>query len=263
MKPYHRRGTAHRRLKRGDRGNDVANVQIATGSVIDRFKLGTDKPPTGGQLNQRTAKAITEVAYRLGAPLGHPITVGIQRMIRDPRRRTPAARLRARRRRRKANQPGYRIIRRAEWGARAPLTQSPTQTVVQRLFVHHTVYATMPRSATVAQECARMRQIQQGAFGSGFSDVPYNYVVFPSGRVYEGRQLGRVGAHTLNNNSTAKGLAFDGNYMTSTPTPASLTTARRLRARETPGKPVTPHDAVFATACPGDNLRSRLGEIAR
>lgn len=108
-----------------------------------------------------------------------------------------------------------------------------------------------------------MRQIQQGAFAGGFSDVPYPFVVFPSGRVYEGRPLGRQGAATYNNNSTSTAIAWDGNMETSKPTAESIATGRKVRRAKAPGRAVEPHSSVYATACPGRNLRSRLGEIAR
>ena len=47
---------------------------------------------------------------------------------------------------------------------------------------------------------------------NGWSDIGYNFVIDRWGRVWEGRGLFRVGAHTLGHNTGTVGVSFMGNY---------------------------------------------------
>ena len=81
-----------------------------------------------------------------------------------------------------------RIIPRKEWGA-APPTGSRTPQRPFEVVVHHTVYPTLPRTATKKQESARLRATQRQHQGQGWIDIGYHLIIFPSGRVYRGRPL--------------------------------------------------------------------------
>ena len=104
-----------------------------------------------------------------------------------------------------------------------------------------------------------MRYLQQIAFSRGFADISYSYVIFRSGRVYEGRGFEVVGAHTLGHNAEI-GVAFVGNYEVDDPTNASVAALEKLRKHigATLGKKVA-HCKVYATACCGKKLRAKLG----
>jgi hypothetical protein len=90
-----------------------------------------------------------------------------------------------------------------------------------------------------------------------WNDIGYNYVIAPSGRIYEGRGFGVRGAHTANHNTNTIGVSLMGNLDVTRPTVrqrlALAWLARRLKQhgawifsvkghREMPGQ---------ATACPG------------
>ena len=81
------------------------------------------------------------------------------------------------------------LIKREKWGARPPRNASQ---LVRKGFVklHWTVTCVSP-GASVEDECKHMRKSLQDFHMDtrGWSDVAYNFVVFPSGRVYEGRGL--------------------------------------------------------------------------
>jgi hypothetical protein len=159
------------------------------------------------------------------------------------------------------------IHSRASWGARHRDGDLTLTGLATDVFIHHTVTALLPANATAAQEQAQMRsieQIGQNRFGTGIS---YNVIVFPSGRAYQGVSFNRRGTHTGGRNSTARSIAFAGNFETAQPTDAAVRTAGQIVAHGrgrwwTQGAPVRGHRDVSSTACPGRNLHARVGQIA-
>lgn len=105
------------------------------------------------------------------------------------------------------------ITTRAEWGAKRVAGYGPRDPRNLARYLHHTVTRHLPVNASVAAEVAQMRAIEeigQQRFGSGIS---YTFIVFPSGRAYEGAGIGRVSAHTgKGRNTSGAGLCFAGNY---------------------------------------------------
>lgn len=130
------------------------------------------------------------------------------------------------------------------------------------LVVHHTAGSA---PSTERQELEEMRSIQRAHFANGWSDLGYNYVIMPSGRVYEGRGYGIRGAHTMNNNRQTIGVSFAGNYEAKRPTRRSLRAykllVRRLRTQGARIDRVRGHRDMpnQATACPGRHLMRALG----
>lgn len=119
-----------------------------------------------------------------------------------------------------------RIYTRLQWGALflAGFGDRSGLYPLRELWTHHTVMTHLSPNATVAQEMAEMRRIErvgQDRFGRGIS---YNFVIFPSGRIYMGLGASRIGAHTGGRNSIALSVAFAGNYETNRPTAAALAT---------------------------------------
>lgn len=161
-----------------------------------------------------------------------------------------------------------KIIPRWRWGAKRP--RSSKQAMIRPAhgtYIHHTV--TSGGNRTKKQEKAHMRELQQIAFSRDFSDISYNFVVFPSGRVYKGRGWGVVGAHTAGSNSFAHAISFVGNYEGQKPTKESLEAARAVIRQGVrkgfikKGGFVTGHrDAPGAsTACPGKYLYAKIDTI--
>lgn len=177
--------------------------------------------------------------------------------LRDARARIARTRKRLARLRRQGA-PG-RVITRSEWGAAAPRGSYAAQTALSAGVLHHTAYPALPASASIAQEAARMREIQRGHFARGFTDIGYCRVVFPSGRIYEGRPPQYVGAHTLNYNTGYAGWSIDGNYESDAPTAAALAAAKAIRADlGLTNKHLYGHFELGSTLCPGANLKPRL-----
>lgn len=156
---------------------------------------------------------------------------------------------------------------RSAWGAKRQDGDRNLTGLAKEVFLHHTVTAQLPQDATVEQERAQMRsleQIGQSRFGTGIS---YNVLVFPSGRAYQGVSFNRRGTHTDKRNSTTRSISFVGQYTANEPTQAQLDTARAIIA-EGRGKwwvrnaPVRGHRDIKATNCPGDNVYDKRAWLA-
>lgn len=119
-----------------------------------------------------------------------------------------------------------------------------------------------------------MRQIQAYSMGNGYDDFPYGLAVFPSGRVYEGRDLGYVcggttaeEAATAANNGTSVAVVWPGNYERQQPTPMQIeATAKCIETAQFAGiVTMTPnlrgHRDVYQTACPGAYAYPKLPAI--
>lgn len=113
-----------------------------------------------------------------------------------------------------------------------------------------------------------MRELEQFHLNRGFTGIGYHFVLFPSGRLYEGRPVWAVPAAQEGANSGTVAIAFVGDY-----TKDRTTRRQRLRVRvalinlrirrgvrflgghrEAPGQ---------STACPGDNIVRYLDRWAR
>lgn len=143
------------------------------------------------------------------------------------------------------------------------------------LFIHHTA-DTGPvggRYATLAQEMAYLRRIEAFHVNTrGYKAIGYNYMIMPSGRVYEGRGFEVVGAHTLDPKDADKdkvyvenrdvGVVFAGNFEVQQPTTRSIVALSllkaRLRLKGVKLDKMYSHSASFGTSCCGKNLRAKL-----
>lgn len=111
----------------------------------------------------------------------------------------------------------------------------PLQIVAKKtkILVHHT--ASDPGMIqTVSDEQQYIQSVYKyHAFTRGRGDIGYNFMIMPSGRIYEGRKggLGVVGAHATWNNTPSIGISLVGNFVDAEPTQeqvdalANLTTA--------------------------------------
>lgn len=113
-----------------------------------------------------------------------------------------------------------------------------------------------------------MRELEQFHLDRGWAGIGYHFVLFRSGRLYEGRPVWAVPAAQEGHNSGTVAIALVGNYEVD-----DTTRAQRLRAiaaaeslrirrgvrvmgghREAPGS---------STVCPGKNVMRRLDSWAR
>ena len=148
-----------------------------------------------------------------------------------------------------------RIIPRKRWGANRPknVPQPATWRSGGTLWVHHTEGTEPSAQATVDTESAVMRSIQSFHQNTrGWSDIGYHYVIMPSGRIYEGRGYGVVGAHCPGHNAEPS-VSFAGSYDDHAPTPAAVESLGWLRAY-LKASGYKGHRDGFSTSCPGTAL---------
>ncbi len=185
------------------------------------------------------------------------------------------------------------IVPRSAWGADESIRRGAPQyaAAVRFAIVHHTAGT---NDYTRAQAPAIMRGIQlYHVKSNGWNDIGYNFLVDRFGTVYEGRYGGIdrnvVGAHAKGFNTGSVGVAMIGSFETgdvpaaARPSLAALLAWRLDLAHVDPlttstvvsggsdrfpaGIPVflrsvSGHRDTGLTACPGDVLYARLGEIA-
>ena len=135
------------------------------------------------------------------------------------------------------------VITRAQWGADESIRKNNQKYApITKLFVHHTV------TENDADPAATVRAIYAyHVQGNGWDDIGYNFLIDAQGRVYEGRwardyapgetptgedlnELGVVGAHVLNHNIGAVGVAMLGDFSNGEPTQAARDTLVKLMA---------------------------------
>ena len=173
------------------------------------------------------------------------------------------------------------IFSRAQWGADESMRDRSSLHYgrVTMGFVHHTVNA---NDYTRDQVPALLRGIYAYHTRSrGWSDVGYNFLVDRFGRIWEGRYGGVarpvVGAHTLGYNDDAFAMSAIGNFEVTRPGQAvldayaqlfawklslhgaSANARQTLRGRTFPT--VSGHRDAGSTACPGQYLYARLGDL--
>lgn len=158
----------------------------------------------------------------------------------------------------------FTIRPRRAWGAVAP-TGTPTQQArssVHTLVVHHTAGS---RPTTYEDARQEMRNIQRFHMQSrDYADIGYHLVIDGAGRVWEGRSLEVVGAHTHMHNTGTIGVSFMGNYehdkLSSRQLAAYAALRLRLRAKGFRIKQVKGHRQMpdNSTACPGRNVMKAL-----
>jgi len=93
-----------------------------------------------------------------------------------------------------------------------------------KILVHHT--ASDPSTInSIDDEKAYIQDVYKyHAFSKGRGDIGYNFVIMPSGRIYEWRKWGAgvVAAHATRNNTPSVGISLVGNFVNTEPTQAQI-----------------------------------------
>lgn len=169
------------------------------------------------------------------------------------------------------------IVSRAAWGARFERGFGPAPLPASEVWLHHSAtLAPLPAPGgeryageLLADERTAMQQLEQigeQRFGRGIS---YTFAVMPSGRIYEGHGVDRVGAHTANRNTIARAIVLVGNYDAQAVTGAQVRAVAELlrhgwragwwrQARLNGGHQQAPG---ASTACPGRHGMAVIGRI--
>ncbi|WP_152189816.1 peptidoglycan recognition protein family protein [Georgenia satyanarayanai] len=191
--------------------------------------------------------------------------------------------------------PRPAITTRAGWGANeSQMAWRPSYAPLRATVIHHTAGT---NSYTQAQSPSIVRGIYSyHAITRGWGDIGYNFLIDKWGRIYEGRSgtlasaTGQmpVGAHAAPFNTGTVGLSIMGDYTKVGVPSAAMNamadilawqfgraglTAAASSGMVSPGTYARPkgqslgrvfaHRDVSATACPGDDIYSRMGWLAR
>lgn len=155
------------------------------------------------------------------------------------------------------------LLCRAAWGA-APANPADASHVPVRLTLHHTAVVLDDN----AKAPARLRQHQRFHQDSGFSDIAYHVGVDRNGNVYELRDPAVPGETFTNYDPAGHFLLLaEGEFGAQVPTDAQLEGLAQVIAAVAHGRGIavdtlTGHrDHDPTTACPGDNLYARLGDL--
>lgn len=163
------------------------------------------------------------------------------------------------------------FVGRKDWGARYAAGMGARSIPCAEAWVHHSLtlspdlaFTDLNADATDDDEAKAMRDIEaigQQRFGYGFS---YNLAAMPSGRLYVGCGVRRIGSHTRKRNTRALGVVLVGDYRTRIPPqPMQDALVRLLRFADSEGWLNRPafdggHRDVVATGCPGDAAYSLI-----
>lgn len=88
----------------------------------------------------------------------------------------------------------------------------------------------------------------------GWAGIGYNMYIRKDGRIYEGRPLDKIGAHTAGYNSCSVGICFEGNFESEVMNEKQIAAGRKALnyvRQMYPSAVVKKHKDLDATACPG------------
>lgn len=155
------------------------------------------------------------------------------------------------------------VTPRREWTSTGPvLSLINPMNGVNRITIHHS--AVISSSVRSKADAARMlTSIRNGHLAQGWADIGYHYIIDPTGRIWEGRNVRFQGAHVRENNEHNLGIMCMGNFDVERPSSETLSTldtfvADRMRAYNVPINRVFTHQEIKPTECPGRNLQSYM-----
>lgn len=163
------------------------------------------------------------------------------------------------------------IMTRADWTSTVLPERKLTRLVpgeVLGIAVHYTG-SSRPLGATATLEQSRKRLEDERLFhtdGRGWSDIAYNAAIDQAGRVFPLRGPNYRSAANGNEKTNRAYLAVTFLIgVGDTPTPAAVQAFRGLRQQLLQKYPhataVVGHRDLYSTACPGDPLYAKLGEL--
>lgn len=173
------------------------------------------------------------------------------------------------------------IIDRRSWGYRYGLGWGFRALPATTAWLHHSVTTHLSAGASYSADREQMRVLDRIGYqrfnyadggwtrpaGAGIS---YTYVVFPSGRIFQGHDARRKASHTSGHNTDGIGICLAGNYDNRPPTENQLDAvawllndAVRRGELDTARLDGGHRDTGFATSCPGDLAHRAIPEINR
>lgn len=164
-------------------------------------------------------------------------------------------------------EPQVPVIERADWGAEGG--KGAYIGDVDDVIIHHFWRPSLPQVVAPEREAALMRSVEKTHVeDNGWSGFGYSFVVFQSGRVYEGRGWGREGAHTVGMNDRSVGIAFAIDGDKHAPTPEAWAAAKALIAdgvalgHISPDMEISGHRDHASKSCPGRLIAPHIQSLA-
>ena len=141
-----------------------------------------------------------------------------------------------------------------------------------KVTIHHS--AMYFRSTSPRDAAAQIGKIQREHMKTrGYGDIGYHFLIDPSGRIWEGRQLRWQGAHAHGNNNIGNiGVCLLGNFMRQRdgqgPTKEQVRSMERLVVNLTQryrmrGDVLYCHSDFRSTECPGQRMKPIVRQLAR
>lgn len=161
----------------------------------------------------------------------------------------------------------FEIIPRTAWGARHDNGFGPRRLPASEVWLHHSVTIApdlLPPFDDDYQAIRDLEEIGEARFGKGIS---YTRLITPTGLIFEGHGIDRVGSHTADHNTVACGYCLVGNYEVSKPTAEQLLALAWLLQHDyglgwLSFKKITGgHRDLKATACPGKYAYAQISYV--
>ena len=106
-----------------------------------------------------------------------------------------------------------------------------------------------------------VESIHYGHLNNGWAGIGYHFYIRKDGKIYRGRPIEKIGAHTEGYNGVSVGVCFEGNYENENMTDAQIKSGKKLVGylkNLYPDAVVGYHKDFAATACPGKNFPDEI-----
>lgn len=159
--------------------------------------------------------------------------------------------------------PQPRVYPRSSWATQGPVGPIEPDPVKRRIIVHHADILVTPEmknargAASLAASEAYVRELYDlHVRREGWYDIGYHYVVDWEGRIFEGRDVNLLGAHSESANKGSIGVVLMGDLQDQHPTRRQLRGLKELLDWLSYAYDISPlhiggHHHYDATACPG------------
>ena len=167
-----------------------------------------------------------------------------------------------------------KILSRAEWGAKAPVSPMKAHKPA-RITIHHTATLQKPeRALTEKMKALQEFSQHEGKLDNGkpkpaWPDVPYHYYVDCKGNVAEGRDVAFVGdTNTEYDPGGHVLIVLEGSFGKEQLAEAQLVALRKMilwvaTRYSIPPEKIGGHKDFADTQCPGENLYKKLPEFRK
>ena len=165
------------------------------------------------------------------------------------------------------------VTDRSDWNAKTPRRKNmDPMGSISRLTIHHS--AMFLRDTRPSACAAQIQRIQMDHMQTrGYGDIGYHYLIDPSGRIWEGRDLQWQGAHASGDHNVGNiGICLLGNFMPGRkghkPSQLQVTAMERLvaqllRRHQLGANDIYCHSHFKNTECPGELMEPVVAQLIR